>query len=270
MVIYKVTNLLSGKIYVGKDLHNNSEYFGSGLLIKQALRKYGKKNFKKEIIEKCNKSEGNEREVYWIKKFSSTDRNIGYNITEGGEGGDHFTNNPRKEEIREVMRKRFIGEKNPMFGKTWPEERKKRVRKKLLGRKDSINTLKKKSKASKGENNGMFGVHGHDHPNYGKELPISRKEKISASLLEYWRNHPEKKEKMSGDRNPAKKLDVRKKISESLKGKPLSEEHKFKLSKCRKGKPGSNKGRCWSKETKIKISESLKERFKKRKEGTML
>lgn len=101
MIIYKTTNLINNKIYVGKDKHNNPKYLGSGLKIKLAIKKYGKDNFYKEILEYCtDEEELNEREIYWILKNNSIDRNLGYNITVGGEGGDTISNNPNKERIR--------------------------------------------------------------------------------------------------------------------------------------------------------------------------
>jgi hypothetical protein len=86
MVIYKTTNLVNGKIYIGKDEKNNPEYLGSGKILKLSIKKYGRNNFKKEIIEECkSKNELNEREKYWISELSAT--TYGYNITEGGFGG---------------------------------------------------------------------------------------------------------------------------------------------------------------------------------------
>lgn len=88
-VIYKTTNLLNGKIYIGKDARNDNTYFGSGLILKNAIKKYGIQNFKKEILETCNSfKELNEREIYWIKYYNSTDKTIGYNIAIGGLGGN--------------------------------------------------------------------------------------------------------------------------------------------------------------------------------------
>jgi group I intron endonuclease len=89
MVIYKITNKLNGKIYIGKSVNNNSDYFGSGVSITQALKKYGKDFFEKEILECCNSIEElNEQEKFWIKKHNSTNKNLGYNVSEGGDGGN--------------------------------------------------------------------------------------------------------------------------------------------------------------------------------------
>jgi hypothetical protein len=54
--------------------------------------KYGKESFKKEILESCKDEKTlNERERHWIKELRSQDPEIGYNILEGGQGGDSET-----------------------------------------------------------------------------------------------------------------------------------------------------------------------------------
>lgn len=86
MIIYKTTNLINGKIYIGQDSKNKNGYLGSGQNIKRAIKKYGKQNFKKEIIEKCNSiDELNNREKYWINFYNSKDGKIGYNLSNGGD-----------------------------------------------------------------------------------------------------------------------------------------------------------------------------------------
>ena len=99
MIIYKIINLINKKIYVGQDTRNNPNYYGSGKLIIYAIKKYGKKNFKKEIVEDGinNIDLLNEREVYWIKKLNSKRPN-GYNLTDGGFGhlGYEYTEEHRK------------------------------------------------------------------------------------------------------------------------------------------------------------------------------
>jgi group I intron endonuclease len=105
MIIYKTTNLINGKFYVGKDAKNRKYYLGSGKVLRLAIEKYGKENFKKEILEVCSSLEElSEREKYWIKALDSI--NSGYNITEGGTGGDTYTFNPHKELISSKLKGR--------------------------------------------------------------------------------------------------------------------------------------------------------------------
>lgn len=70
MVIYLTTNLVNGKMYVGKDSKNRSWYLGSGKYLKKAIKKYGKDNFKKEILQECNTlDELNKAELDWISRL---------------------------------------------------------------------------------------------------------------------------------------------------------------------------------------------------------
>lgn len=118
MIIYKTTNLVNGKIYIGQDSKNNPEYLGSGKIIKRAILKYGKENFKKEILDFCkDKIQLDEREKYWIKTFNSVED--GYNISEGGNG---CLGCKQSFETREKRRLKNIGDKNPMYGKILPKE----------------------------------------------------------------------------------------------------------------------------------------------------
>jgi len=89
MIIYKITNLINGKIYIGKDTHNNPKYYGSGVKISKAIKKYGKISFIKETLEICETNEQlNKQEIYWIDKLNSCNSQIGYNISRGGDGHD--------------------------------------------------------------------------------------------------------------------------------------------------------------------------------------
>lgn len=118
MIIYKITNLINGKIYIGQDKDDKSWYFGSGLLIKRAIKKYGKENFKKETIDiAVTKEELTEKEKYWIKELCTQDPTIGYNIADGGEGGDTLTNHPNIDDIKKKISIGITGQKNPNFGK---------------------------------------------------------------------------------------------------------------------------------------------------------
>jgi len=113
MIIYKTTNLINGKFYIGKDANNRNYYLGSGIILKRAISKYGKENFKKEILETCKSlKELEQREIYWINKLNATNDSIGYNIAIGGLGGNTFLNDPNKETRRESIRQGSIGRKH--------------------------------------------------------------------------------------------------------------------------------------------------------------
>ena len=85
MIIYKTTNLINGKIYIGQSIHNNPAYLGSGIYIQKSVKKYGAENFVKEILEVCiDTNQLNEREIYWIYLLNSRNPKVGYNIALGG------------------------------------------------------------------------------------------------------------------------------------------------------------------------------------------
>ena len=219
MVIYKTTNLINGKIYVGQDSHNDSNYLGSGYYLIRAVNKYGKENFQKEILCKCKtKEELNEKEIYWIKKLKSQNRAVGYNLTEGGQGG--FLSKEINKKISLILIN---------FYQKHPEIIKKR------GKKIS-NSLKKyyennpKIKEKISQRNKKFYK---EHPEFRqrKSLEVKkyfienlksiqkRNEKISDSLKKYYENNPKVKEKISQrnferyNKNPK----LKEKISQSLK-----------------------------------------------------
>lgn len=90
MIIYKITNLFNGKIYVGQTIKTLAERIAQhkcgDLYIDRAIKTYGIKFFKAEVIEKCaNLEELNKREKFWIEELNSKYPN-GYNLTDGGTG----------------------------------------------------------------------------------------------------------------------------------------------------------------------------------------
>lgn len=99
--IYKVTNKINGKIYIGQT--NNFERRKKQHLLdkrtthqafKRALIKYGEINFEWKIIDKCeSKEEINKKEKYYINFYNSKVPN-GYNIANGGEGGSNWNLKP--------------------------------------------------------------------------------------------------------------------------------------------------------------------------------
>jgi group I intron endonuclease len=93
MIIYLVTNLINGKMYIGQttqllrrrwNQHCRVDKRGCSILYR-AIKKYGKENFIIEVITICSSiEEMNYREVFYIKLFNTMSSN-GYNQTSGGE-----------------------------------------------------------------------------------------------------------------------------------------------------------------------------------------
>ena len=94
--IYKITNTINGKSYLGQTIQNVKERFYqhcatkcskavSNMAIHRAIKKYGKSNFTVEVIEEIDSANLNDRERYWIKYYNSY--NNGYNSTKGGQDG---------------------------------------------------------------------------------------------------------------------------------------------------------------------------------------
>lgn len=174
MIIYKTTNLINGKFYVGQDYNNDLLYLGSGTILIRAIKKYGRKNFKKEILETCETSqELNEREVYWIAKLDARNSSIGYNLAVGGEGSRGYTYHHSEEakqkirksksvvteETRQKMSNAHKGKKHPISEevlKKRAEKREKRIQEQIENRrlkdllKYSPEAVEKRSKTQKG------------------------------------------------------------------------------------------------------------------------
>lgn len=115
-IIYKITNTKNNKIYIGKHKTSNIEdsYFGSGVALERAIKKYGKKYFIKEILFIFdNESEMNKKEKEIVdEEFVLNSKT--YNLGVGGEGGSHFKGKKHKEETKkllsEIAKKRVVSE----------------------------------------------------------------------------------------------------------------------------------------------------------------
>jgi len=93
MLIYKATNIINKKVYIGQTTKplqrrissHKSAYKRFNFRFYQAIKKYGFENFLFEQIDEASSlSELNEKEIYWIKYYNSYDYNNGYNSTLGG------------------------------------------------------------------------------------------------------------------------------------------------------------------------------------------
>lgn len=153
------------------------KYLGSGTILKNAIKRHGKENFKRKILQECNTREELEAaEKKWIAKFDASNSVEYYNISEGGMGGnsnamqkiwDNRTEKERKAIGSKVSASRkklglAKGEKNPMFGKStsdvvrqvWNERT--LEQRKLIGEKIS-KRRKELDLDMLGKNNPMYG-----------------------------------------------------------------------------------------------------------------
>lgn len=171
MLIYKATNLINGKIYIGKTMRTLQEriqdhkeaFRYKDTVFYNAIKKYGIENFYWEVIEEVFDSKKlDEREIFWIKELDSIiDNKHGYNMTWGGDGGV-ITDAVRGKISKYASEKRLSdkwkanignsvrGEKNGFYGRKHSEETKQKLREIAKKRTFSEETRKKISLAHSG------------------------------------------------------------------------------------------------------------------------
>lgn len=168
--IYKTKNKINGRVYIGqKQGRFTRQYLGSGKLLKKAIVKYGKENFRvKQIASAETREELNILEIFYIKKYRKTSKV--YNLAIGGQAGN--------------MGYDSSGKNNGFYGKHHTPETIKGISQKLRGRTLNQEWRDKISAAKKGRtgwHNGLLGI---------KRKPRSKevKLKISNSLKRYFKS----------------------------------------------------------------------------------
>lgn len=217
-LIYEIKNNINGKSYIGQYSGESfDKYFGSGKLIKSAIKKYGLENFSKIVLEECfNKNELNEKEIFWIDKLKTIEN--GYNLTEGGTGGD----------LSEFIK----------YDDNWVE--KQRISTKKYWDNMTEDERKRRSEIVSGEKNGMYGKDGFWK---NKKIP---KDIIQKSL--------ENRRSYIGEQNPNWKGGVTNVYCEC--GKKIGYGHTH-CNKCRPRSESNNPfyGKQHTEESKNKIRE---------------
>jgi hypothetical protein len=97
MIIYLTTNLITQEKYIGKDRNNSPSYIGGGVNLKKAIKKYGKENFEKEILEVCTDLvDLKHKELYWLNYYDAANSIDFYNLTNKSHGS---INGPTKTQV---------------------------------------------------------------------------------------------------------------------------------------------------------------------------
>ena len=180
--IYLTTNKLNGNKYIGKHkaAQFDSQYLGSGIILTNAISKYGFENFTCEVLEWCySRQQLNDREIYWIGYYDAVEDDKFYNIASGGEGG-------------------YLGEKVRLKSKQ-----------SKLGHVVSQETRDKISKANKGKIKSLETREKIRQSLLGNHLSIETRTKISNAL----------KGKLAGKANPFTRPEVRAKLKIANAGK---------------------------------------------------
>lgn len=194
--VYKVTNKINGKFYIGKHqtLDLNDGYMGSGILIKKAIAKYGIENFDKTILGLfLTETEMNNAEKHLVELSYQS-----YNLVEGGQGGRSVAD----------FGTRYLGKKHS-------EVTKQRIGKKSKGRKLSAEARRKiaennvRTNTSRRRKNSLALK--------GKSKTQEHKVSLSNAAKSYYAANP-----ISAER--------RQQMSNNRKGKAVSAETKLKIA----------------------------------------
>ncbi len=198
--IYKITNLLNGKCYIGQSKDIEARWQNhrwrykyqerEHLFLYQAMRKYGIENFSFEVLEECDEKDLDALEIKYIAQYRSFPD--GYNMTGGGNGH---------------------------LGRPMTPEGKAALRKALVGRPCSEETRRRISEAQK-----------------GKIIPEEQRALISEFNRKRWKD-PQYRAKMLAARKAYRPSEeTRRKMSASQKGKKMSAESRRKISEANRGR----------------------------------
>ena len=152
---YKTTNLINNRYYLGMHSTNNlnDDYLGSGKRLWYEIRKYGKENFKTEILNYYNTREelqSKEKEIITLQEIAKKEC---MNLKIGGIGG--FPPNAKvafKEKLKDpVYKAEFIKKCKCIETLRKAREEGKIVKNTFLGKKHSEETKQKMSETKKGK-----------------------------------------------------------------------------------------------------------------------
>lgn len=255
--VYLTTNLINGKKYIGLKTSNIflENYFGSGKLIRLALKKYGEENFKVEILEECDTIEElRECERKWIKKFDAQKSSEFYNIAEGGQWGNCIIGMSEeqlkeyKQHLSEGVKQSYINnpdlrvqrriQRQNMKGKieVTPEQCKAisiRNKKMWEERKEELTQILREN-IEKHKKEGVYKEtwKKHTHPWIGRKHTEATKKKISEHTNNHGVNNPNRKKgKVLFCNNVVLNFELTKEAHQFLEEKGFTRRERYRMIK---------------------------------------
>lgn len=232
MFVYCIINKLNKKRYIGITTQTIKQRFQDHICdsrvvtyksrLYNAFRKHGIDNFEYFELHRNNDIKFLYKlEQCYIKKFKTTNSELGYNINIGGNGGDNYTNHPDMEHVRNRIKEGLKNGKkpdksyltDPVKRKAWLNKlrisTKKRLKKRTVEQEE---TRKDKENQTKAKNGTLA--------NSEKMRKINSEKQIGRVVSDK----------------------TKKKLSKALTGRIFSEEHKVNISKGKIGNTPWNKG----------------------------
>lgn len=162
--IYCVENIENNKKYIGQSKNINDRWYKHKNELKRGVHfndylqkswnKYGEEKFEFHILEYCDDTELDKKEIYYIELYNTTNRELGYNLKSGGQNGssvlsresrnklsnsikESYENNEELREKRRIdainrwqnpeIKEKIMGSNNVMYGKHHSEESKRKM-----------------------------------------------------------------------------------------------------------------------------------------------
>jgi len=179
--IYCTRNLINNKKYIGQHKYCgkiDKYYLGSGIALNNSIKKYGRKNFKREIICECETLEElNNKEIYYINLLDAVNSKEFYNLALGGNGGEgnHWWENSSEEARNKanlIRSQKMKGENNPFYGKKHSRETRDKLSFNASQRIGKNNPFYGKHITDEHKlkmNNALGDISGKNNPFYGKK-----------------------------------------------------------------------------------------------------
>lgn len=199
--IYLAQNKHTGKVYIGQTKqtvdkrwkrHVSESKAGSKLYFHRAIFKYGSDAFSWYVIDEvATRAEADDREIFYIELFQSTDEDFGYNIKGGG--NVPFLPESVLERIGEKMKAHWA---NPEFQEKMSVA--------LAG-------------STKGDKNANFGKFGTDHPRGGTRNTPEHNQILREYAIKLWSDPEQREARSIALRGRIIPEDAKKRMSESAK-----------------------------------------------------